>query len=189
MAVSRSRQPCLWNGTLGLLLVVTALATSLPCQHLWILNNTFPWDALRLLRHMAPNSTETCDLQNEPLIPDTLLQIPFNPQQATRITLSILNHLFYTLSNNHSSQHWQQRPRHRLLNKLQHYIDHLEKCSPKTSRLFKGPGNPLLTIDRYFRDIHHFLPAHNHSACAWEHVRLQAHLFFQRVDKLTRRMR
>ncbi|NXM37260.1 IFN protein, partial [Oxyruncus cristatus] len=187
MAVPGSQQPCLRNGTLALLLLLTALTSSRPCQHLWTLDNTLPWDGLQLLHDMAPNSTHTCQFQHQPpFFPDSLRHTNLNPQQAAATALRILHHLFHTLSTNSTSQHWHAQPRHRLLNQLQHYIHRLEQCRPDNARLFKGPRNLVLAMKRYFKDIHLFLQAHNHSACAWEHIRLEALTCFEHVDKLLR---
>ncbi|NWI60266.1 IFN protein, partial [Calyptomena viridis] len=189
MAVLGSQQPCRWNSILALLLLFTALTTGLPCQHLWNHDNTLPWDGLQLLHDMAPSPLQPCHLQQPPFFPDTLLHTNLNPQQAAVTALRILHHLFHTLSANGTSHHWHTQPRHDLLNKLQHYIHHLHRCIPADAGLFRGPRNPLLTINKYFRDIHLFLRNHNHSACAWEHVRLEARAAFQYVDTLIRLMR
>ncbi|NXF84403.1 IFN protein, partial [Sclerurus mexicanus] len=141
---------------------------------LWTHDDTFPWDALRLLHHMAPNSTQPCQLHHPPFFPDTLLHTHLNPHQAAAAALRILQRLFHTLGTNATSHLWQAQPRHRLLNKLHHYIHRLQRCGPHDPSLVQGPRNSLLTIDKYFRDIHLFLHVHNHSACAWDHVRLQA---------------
>ncbi|NWI98099.1 IFN protein, partial [Pitta sordida] len=173
MAVPGYQQPCLWNSILTLLLL--GLTTGLPCQHLWTLDNTLSWDGLQLLHDMAPTPLQTCDyLQQPPFFPDTLRHTNLNTQQAAATALCILQHLLHTLSSNTTSQPWHTQPRHDLLNQLQHYIHHLRKCLPHHAGLFKGPRNPILTINKYFRDIHRFLRAHNHSACAWDHVRLEA---------------
>ncbi|NXF08707.1 IFN protein, partial [Smithornis capensis] len=189
MAVPGSQQPCLWNSVMALLLLLPTLTTGLPCHHLRTCDNTLPWDALQLLQVMAPSPLQPCHLQQPPFFPDTLLHANLNPQQAAATALRILHHLFHTLSTNSTSHHWHTQPRNHLLNKLQHYIHHLHKCSPADTVLFKGPRNPLLTINKYFRDIHLFLRTHNHSACAWEHVRLEARASFQHVDTLIRQMK
>ncbi|NXB85146.1 IFN protein, partial [Vidua chalybeata] len=179
-------QPRLWHSTLALLLLIVALTTGLTCQHL---RTHDPADALQLLKDMAPKMTEPCNLQKPPLFPDTLLPNNLRPHQAATIALHILEHLLHTLSGSSSSQHWPSHARNQLLNKLQHHIHHLEQCFPDNALLFKGPRNPLLAINKYFRDIHLFLLAHNHSACAWDHVRLEALDCFQHMDKLLRRMK
>ncbi|NWW40750.1 IFN protein, partial [Panurus biarmicus] len=179
-------QRCLWHSTLALLLLTVALATSLPCHHLRIHN---PADAVQLLHDMAPSHTQPCHLQQPPFFPDTLLHNNLQPHQAAATALPILQHLFRTLSTNSSRQHWPTQPRNDLLNKLQHHIHHLEQCLPDNAALSRGPRNPLLTINKYFSNIHRFLQAHNHSACAWEHVRVQTLVCFQHVDRLIRRMK
>ncbi|NXX24422.1 IFN protein, partial [Nicator chloris] len=186
MAVPGCTQPCLWHSTLALLLLIVALATGLPCHHLWTRD---AGDALRLLQDTAPSHTQHCHLQEPPFFPDTLLHSNLHPHQAAATALRILQHLFHTLSTNSTRQHWPTQARSDLLNKLQHHIHHLEQCLPDNATLFKGPRNPLLTINKYFRDIHRFLHAHNHSACAWDHVRLEARVCFQHVDRLIRRMK
>ncbi|XP_010152365.1 PREDICTED: LOW QUALITY PROTEIN: interferon-like [Eurypyga helias] len=81
--------------------------------------------------------------------------------------------------------------RHQLLTLLQHHIHHLEQCLPAHGTLLKrqGPRSLVLSINKYFRDIQDFLRTHNHSACAWDHVRLQAHVCFQHMDTLMRQMK
>ncbi|NWV73743.1 IFN protein, partial [Dasyornis broadbenti] len=183
MAVPGCSQPCLRHSSLALLLLIMGLATSLPCHHLRTHNLA---DALQLLQDMAPSTIQLCDFQKPPFFPDTLHHNNLHPQQAAATALRILQHLFHTLSRSSNSQHWHTQAHNDLLNKLQHYIHHLEQCLPDNATLFKGPRNTLLTINKYFRDIHLFLHAHNHSACAWDHVRLEALVCFQHVDRLIR---
>ncbi|KAL9820921.1 interferon-like [Geothlypis trichas] len=186
MAAPGCSQPCWWHSTLALLLLIVALATGLPCYHLRIHD---PGNALQHLQDMAPRTTLSCNLQKRPFFPATLLHNNLQPHQAAATALRILQHLFHTLSSNSTRQHWPSQPRNHLLNKLQHHIHHLEQCLPDNATPFKGPRNPLLAINKYFRDIHLFLHAHNHSACAWDHVRLEALVCFQHVDRLIRRMK
>ncbi|NWH97786.1 IFN protein, partial [Tichodroma muraria] len=187
MAAPGCAQPCLWHSTLALLLLIVALATGLPCHHLWTHD---AGDALQLLQDMTPSmTTEPCHLQEPPFFPDALLRNNLRPHQAADAALRILQHLFHTLSTNSTRQHWHTQARNDLLNKLQRHIHHLERCLPAHATPPKGPRNPLLTINKYFRDIHLFLHAHNHSACAWGHVRLEALVCFQHVDRLIRRMK
>ncbi|NXS31145.1 IFN protein, partial [Pomatostomus ruficeps] len=183
MAVHGCPQPCLQHSTLVLLFLLTALATGLPCHHL---QNHDAGDALQLLQDVAPGTIQPCDFQEPPFFPDTLLHSNLHPHQAAATALRILQHLFHALSNNGTRQHWHTQARNDLLSKLQHYIHRLEQCLPDNATFFKGPRNPLLTINKYFRDIHRFLQAHNHSACAWDHVRLEALVCFQHVDRLIR---
>ncbi|NXR20386.1 IFN protein, partial [Cinclus mexicanus] len=189
MVVPGCAEPCQWHSTLALLLLIVAPATSLPCHHLRTHDLA---DALRLLQDMAPSHTQPCHLQEPPCFPDTLLHRNLHPHQAAATALRILQHLFHTLSRSSSSQHWPSQAHNDLLNKLQHHIHHLEQCLPDNANattLFKGPRNPLLTINKYFRDIQLFLHAHNHSACAWDHVRLEALICFQHVDRLIQQMK
>uniref|UniRef100_A0A8C3NX65 IFN protein n=1 Tax=Cyanoderma ruficeps TaxID=181631 RepID=A0A8C3NX65_9PASS len=176
MAVPGHAQPCLWHSTLALLLLIVALATGLPCHHL---RTHDTGDALQLLRDMAPSHTQPCHLQEPPFFPDTHLRDNLHPHQAAAAALRILQRLFHTLSTNSTRQHWPTQARNDLLNKLQHHIHHLEQCLPDSATLFKGPRNPLLAINKYFKDIHLFLHAHNHSACAWDHVRTTVGLLCQ----------
>ncbi|KAM4753139.1 interferon-like [Cyanocitta cristata] len=189
MAAPNAPQPRLPHAAPALLLLLTALATTLACQQLWTHDDTFPGDALRLLQDVAPSHAQPCHLQEPPFFPDTLLHNNLCPHQAAATALRILQNLFHTLGTNSTRQHWHSQPRNDLLNKLQHYIHHLERCLPDNATLFKGPRNPLLTINKYFRDIQLFLHAHNHSACAWEHVRLEARTSLQHLHNLTRTMR
>ncbi|NWW61073.1 IFN protein, partial [Ifrita kowaldi] len=186
MTVPGCSQPCLRHSTMALLVLLMALTTGFPCHHL---RTHDPGDAIQLLQDVAPSMIQPCHLQEPPFFPDTLLHHNLHPRQAAAAALRILQHLFHTLSRRSSSQHWHSQARNDLLNKLQHYIHHLEQCLPDNATLFKGPRNPLLTINKYFRDIHLFLHAHNHSACAWDHVRLEALVCFQHVDRLIRRMK
>ncbi|KAF1532706.1 Interferon, partial [Eudyptes schlegeli] len=192
MAAPATPQPCLRHGAPALLLLLTALATAtaLACHHLRPRDATFPWDSLQLLRAMAPSPPQPCHHQQAPFFPDTLLHTN-HPQQAAAIALRILQHLFTTLSSPSTPHHWDAQARHDLLNNLQHYKHNLEQCVPASRMLFKrqGPRNLLLNVSRYFRHIQDFLHTHNHSACAWDHVRLEARICFQRVDTLIRRMK
>ncbi|NXA95707.1 IFN protein, partial [Melanocharis versteri] len=183
MAAPGWSQPCARHSTLALLLLIVALATGLPCHHL---RTHDPGDAFQLLQNMVPRTTQPCDLQKPPFFPDTLLRNNLHPHQAAAIALRILQHLFHTLSTNSTHQHWPTQPRNDLLNKLQQHIHHLEQCLPDNATLLRGPRNPLLTVNKYFRDIHLFLHAHNHSACAWDHVRREALVCFHNVDRLIR---
>ncbi|XP_068855980.1 interferon-like [Aphelocoma coerulescens] len=189
MAAPNAPQPRLPHAAPALLLLLTALATTRACQQLWTHDDTFPGDALRLLQDVAPGHAQPCHLQEPPFFPDTLLHNNLRPHQAAATALRILQNLFHTLGTNSTRQHWHSQARNDLLNKLQHYIHHLEQCLPDNATLFKGPRNPLLTINKYFRDIQLFLHAHNHSACAWEHVRLEARTSLQHLHNLTRTMR
>ncbi|NWU25527.1 IFN protein, partial [Dyaphorophyia castanea] len=190
MAAPTAPQQRLPHAAPPLLLLLTALATALACQQLWTHDDdTFPGDALRLLQDMAPSHAQPCHLQQPPLFPDTLLHNNLHPQQAAATALRILQHISHTLSTNGTRQHWHSQARNHLLNKLQHYIHRLEQCLPDNATLFKGPRNLLLAINKYFRDIHLFLHAHNHSACAWDHVRLEARASLQHLHNLTRTMR
>ncbi|KAM7025386.1 interferon-like [Acridotheres tristis] len=188
-AAPTATQPRLPHAATALLLLLTALATTLACQHLWTHDDAFPGDALRLLHDMAPSHAQPCHLQERPFFPDTLPHNNLLPRQAAATALRIFQHLFHTLSTNATRQHWPAQPRSALLNKLQHHIHHLEQCLPDNAALFQGPRNPLLTINKYFRDIQSFLHAHNHSACAWDHVRLEARASLRHLHSLTRAMR
>ncbi|NXD05601.1 IFN protein, partial [Certhia familiaris] len=180
----------LMHAATTLLLLLTALDNALACQHLWTHHDTFPADALSLLRDMAPSHTQPCHLRQPPFFPDTLLlNNNLRPQQAHAYALRILQHLFHTLSINTTQHHWHTQPHTHLLNKLQHQIHHLETCLPDNTTLFKGPRNTLITINKYFRDLHLFLHAHNHSSCAWEHVRLEARTSLHHLHNLTRALR
>uniref|UniRef100_A0A8D0FN58 IFN protein n=1 Tax=Strix occidentalis caurina TaxID=311401 RepID=A0A8D0FN58_STROC len=169
------------------LLLLTALATALACHHLPPRHDTFPWDSLQLLQAMAPSPTQPCHPHQAPVFPDTLLHNS-HPQQAAATGLRILQHLLHTLSSPSTPQHWDAQARHQLLNSLQHHIQQLHQCLTANGTLAQGPGprSLTLTLDKYFRDIQHFLRTHHHSACAWDHVRLQARACFQRLHNLTR---
>ncbi|XP_074426059.1 interferon-like [Larus michahellis] len=179
------------HGAPTLLLLLTALATTLACRHLHPLDTTFAWDSIKTLKAMAPRPPQPCQHQQAPFpFPDTLLHNS-HPQQAAATARHILNNLFATLSAQSTPQHWDDQARHRLLNNLHHYINHLERCLPANRTLIKsqGPRNLMLSINKYFRRIHNFLHTHNHSACAWDHVRLEVRASFQRVDTLIRQMK
>ncbi|KAM4640224.1 interferon-like [Amazona ochrocephala] len=173
-----------------LLLLLTALATGLACHHRPARDATFPWRSLQLLQAMAPSPTPPCQHQHAPLFPDTLPHIT-HPRQAAATALRILQHLFNTLSSHTTPQHWHNDARHQLLNSLSHYIHHLEHCLSGNVRRIRslGPHNLLLKINKYIHNIQDFLRTHNHSACAWDHVRLEAHTLVQRLDTLFRQMR
>ncbi|NXQ83019.1 IFN protein, partial [Nyctibius grandis] len=156
----------------------------LACPHLRPSDATFPSDSLQLLQAMAPSPTQPCHLHPS-FFPDTLLHTT-HPQQAAATALHILQHLFNTLSSPSTPRHWDAQARHDLLNNLQRYRHHLERCLTDNRTVFKrqGPRNLLLNVNKYFARIHDFLRTHNHSACAWDHVRLEAVTCFQHVDTL-----
>ncbi|NXY45591.1 IFN protein, partial [Ceuthmochares aereus] len=170
------------------LLLLISLHTVLACQRPH--DDTLPWNSLQLLHTMAPNSNHTCQHQQPPFFPDALRHNS-HPQQAKHITLAILRNLLHTFSSNRIPQQWDNPARHDLLNSLQHYIEHLQQCLSAHGMLFKrhGPRNLMLIINKYFRRIYDFLRIHNHSACAWDHVRLEAHLCFKHVDTLFQQMK
>ncbi|XP_065716459.1 interferon-like [Patagioenas fasciata] len=189
MAAPHTPRPRLPHGAPALLLLLTALATATACHHLRPRHATFPWDSLQLLRAMAPSPTQPCHQQHAPSFPDTLLNTPRSQQPAAALT--ILQHLLQFLSSNSIPQHWHNQAREHLLNSLHHHRQQLQQCLTHNRMLFKrkGPRNLLLTIDKYFGDIQDFLRTHNHSACAWDHVRLQAHICFQYMDQLLGQVR
>uniref|UniRef100_A0A8V5GLD0 Uncharacterized protein n=1 Tax=Melopsittacus undulatus TaxID=13146 RepID=A0A8V5GLD0_MELUD len=88
-------------------------------------------------------------------------------------------------------QHWHNHPRQQLLNSLDHYIHHLKRCLSGNTRRFqsRGPRNLLLNINKYIHGVTTYLQDHNYSACAWDHVRHEAHTLFRHLDTLFRRMR
>ncbi|NXG54053.1 IFN protein, partial [Psilopogon haemacephalus] len=114
-----------------------------------------------------------------------------HPQQAATIALRILQHLFAIFSSPSSPQHWDAQARDELLNNLQHHIQRFRQCLPANGLLLQGhgPRNLLLSINKYFTTIQEFLHTHNHSACAWDHVRLQARACFQHLHDLARTTR
>ncbi|NWS41075.1 IFN protein, partial [Probosciger aterrimus] len=187
MAAPETPQPRLRCGAPALLLLLTALATSLACHHRPARDATFPWRSLQLLQDMAHSPTPPCHYQQAPLFPDTLLHIT-HPQQAAATALHILQHLFHTLSSPSTPQHWHNEARQQLLNSLDHYIHHMEHCLSGNVRRFRsrGPHNVLLKVNRYIHNIKGYLHDHNHSACAWDHVRLEAHALFRYLDTLFR---
>ncbi|XP_063176163.1 interferon-like [Chroicocephalus ridibundus] len=178
------------HGAPTLLLLLTALATTLACRHLPPCHSTFPWDSLSILRDMAPRPPQPCQHQQAPFpFPDTLLHNS-HPQQAAATARHILDNLFATLSAQSTPQHWDDQARHRLLNNLHCHSQQLQQCLAPNGTLSQGQGprNRTLTINKYFGRIHNFLHTHNHSACAWDHVRLEVRASFQRLHNLTRTM-
>ncbi|XP_014804852.1 PREDICTED: interferon type B-like [Calidris pugnax] len=182
---------CLWHGTSMILLLLTALTTTLSCQHMRPQDATFAWDSLKILKAMAPTPSQPCQ-HYQPLFPfpDTLLHTN-QPQQAAAIARHILQNLLAILSSHSIPQHWDAKARHDLLNNLYHYSHHLEQCMSAKRTLTKkqGPRNVVLSINKYFKRIQDFLHTHSHSACAWDHVRFEARASFQRVDTLIRQMK
>ncbi|OWK58740.1 Interferon [Lonchura striata] len=132
---------------------------------------------------MPPSHTQPCHLQEPPFFPDTLLHPNLGPHQAAATALRILQRLFHTLSSNSNRQHWPSHARNLLLNKLQHHIHHLEQRLPDNALLSKGPRNPRLAINKYFRDTHPSLHTHSHSA--WDHLRLEARASLRHLHNLT----
>ncbi|KFQ43817.1 Interferon, partial [Nestor notabilis] len=136
---------------------------------------TFPWRSLQLLRDMAPSPTPPCHHQQAPVFPDTLLHAT-HPQQAAATALRILQHLFHTLSSPSTPRHWHNEARHQLLNSLDRYIHYLAQCLSRNDRRFRSPGpnSLLLKINKYINATMVYLHAYNHSACAWDHIRIEA---------------
>ncbi|NXN34631.1 IFN protein, partial [Nycticryphes semicollaris] len=136
-----------------LLLLLTALATTLACRHLPPChNNRFPWDSLNILRHMAPRPTQPCQHQQTLFpFPDNLLHTN-QPQQAADIATHILHNLFNILGSHSIPQHWHAQQRHRLLNNLHHHSHQLQQCLPHNATLSQGQGprNTTRTINKYF---------------------------------------
>ncbi|KFV74081.1 Interferon, partial [Dryobates pubescens] len=189
MATLTAPQPRLRHGNLVLLILLTALDTTCACHDPRQLDTTFAWDSLQLLQTMAPSPTKPCQQQQMHTLPTALLHNS-HPQQAATITLRILQHLFTIFSSPRTPQHWDQQAQHGLLNNIHHHIHHLEQCLPANGAfLFPGPRNLLLSINKYFTSIQGFLHTHNHSACAWDQVRLQARACFQHLQNLTRTTR
>ncbi|XP_042649901.1 interferon-like [Tyto alba] len=189
MPAPAAPQPRLRPAAPALLLLLPPLATALACHHLRPRHATFPWDSLQLLQAVAPSPPQPCHHPHPPAFPDTLLHT-HRPQQAAHTALRILQHLFHTLSSPSTPQHWDHDARHRLLNNLQHHIHRLEQCLAGSATLdqAQGPRDLPLTISKHFSDIQHFLRTHNHSACAWDRVRLQARAWFLQVGTLIRQM-
>ncbi|XP_032062331.1 interferon-like [Aythya fuligula] len=183
--------PAIYSALLALLLLLTPPANAFSCGPLRLHDSTFTWDSLQLLRKMAPSPTEPCLHQHAFFpFPDILLDTD-NTEQAAHTALHLLKHLFNILSSPSIPVHWLHTASHDLLNQLNHYIYHLERCIPADAmRLHRrGPRNLHLSINKYFRSIQHFLQSHNYSPCAWDHVRLEARACFQRLDTLIRRMK
>ncbi|KFZ68494.1 Interferon, partial [Podiceps cristatus] len=140
MAATATPQTRLRPGAPLLLLLLTALATTLACHHLRPRHATFAWDSLQLLQAMAPSPPQPCHHHHHaPFFPDTLPHTS-HPQQAAATALRILQHLFNTLSSPSAPQHWDAQARHRLLNHLQHYIQQLQQCLPANGMLSQGQG-------------------------------------------------
>ncbi|NWV02087.1 IFN protein, partial [Upupa epops] len=177
MTAPEAPQPRWWHRAPATLLLLAALATARACHHLRTQQHSFSWDSLRLLQDIDASPPQTCQHQAPTFrFPDTLLHNS-HPQQAAVAALRILQHLFTTLNSSSTPQHWNAKAQQELLNNLHHYIASLEQCLATTGTLLKtkqGPRNLLLAINKYFTDIQHFLHAHNHTACAWDHVRLEA---------------
>ncbi|XP_074935233.1 interferon-like [Phalacrocorax aristotelis] len=191
MAAPATPQPRLRHGAAVLLILRTALATALACHHLRPRDATFPWDSTHLLQAMAPSPAPPCHHLHDPFpFPDTLLHTN-HPQQAAAAAHRLLQRLFDTLSSPTVPQHWDAQARHRLLNSLQHHSRQLQRCLTGSGTLLQGQGlrKLLLDIEIYFGRIQDFLRTHNHSPCAWDHVRLEARLCFQHLQNLTRTLR
>ncbi|KFP04282.1 Interferon, partial [Calypte anna] len=185
MAAPGAPHTHLHHGAPMLLLFFTPLAIATMCHHLQPREDTFSWDSLQLLQDMAPSPPHPCQQYQMPLFPQAFLHTK-HPRHAAAAALSILQNLFSILSSTRTPRHWDAQAQHGLLNHLGHYIYHLEKCmeSNRTASIRHRPRNLLLSINRYFMGIQNFLHAHHYGACAWDHVRLQAHICFQHMDTL-----
>ncbi|NXC18025.1 IFN protein, partial [Corythaeola cristata] len=190
MAAPAAPRPRLCHAALLLLLLLTPLPDALACHHLRPHQATFASDSIRLLRAMDPSPPPPCHHHhNAPFFPDTLLHI-HHPQQANAAALHVLQRLFGILSSPTTPHHWDAQAHQQLLNNIQHHLQQLQQCLTPNGTLSQGQGprNLLLDINKYFRHVQHFLRTHNHSACAWDHVRLEARASFQHLHNLTRTM-
>ncbi|NWR81329.1 IFN protein, partial [Centropus unirufus] len=166
-----------------LLLLLTALHATLACQLL----SSLPDHGLHLLHTMAPSSAHLCHHQHQhpSFFPDALRHNnrPHPPQHTA---FCILDNLLHTLSSQRVPQHWDNHARQLLLNSLHQHQHRLQQCLTHSATLPPRSCNHMLSVNRYFRTIQNFLNDHNHSLCAWEHVRLEAHLCLQNLHNLTR---
>ncbi|NWR39763.1 IFN protein, partial [Tachuris rubrigastra] len=169
-------QPYLQHGAPVLLL---AFATALACHHLCPCNDTFPKDSFQLLQAMATSPPQSCHHQHTPFAFD-ILHIN-HLQHAVASALHILQHLFAILSSPSTPQHWDAQAWQDLLDNLHHYIQHLEQCVPANGMLFEDQGPHNLLINKYFECIQDFLCTHHHRPCAWDHICLEAHAYFQHL--------
>uniref|UniRef100_A0A8C2SYY4 Interferon alpha n=1 Tax=Coturnix japonica TaxID=93934 RepID=A0A8C2SYY4_COTJA len=179
------------HSILLLLLFLPASTIASACSHLRPQDATFSRDSLQLLKNAAPPPPQPCPQENVPLpFPETLLESK-DKKQAAITTLLILQHLFNLLSSPRTPAHWIDHAHHSLLNKIQHYTHHIEKCfadqSVRSQR--RRPRNSHLSINKYFKSIHSFLQHNNYNACTWDHVRLQAQDCFRHLDTLIRQMK
>uniref|UniRef100_A0A8V0YIF6 Interferon alpha n=1 Tax=Gallus gallus TaxID=9031 RepID=A0A8V0YIF6_CHICK len=148
---------------------------------------TFSHDSLQLLRDMAPTLPQLCPQHNASCsFNDTILDTS-NTRQADKTTHDILQHLFKILSSPSTPAHWNDSQRQSLLNRIHRYTQHLEQCldSSDTRSRTRWPRNLHLTIKKHFSCLHTFLQDNDYSACAWEHVRLQARAWFLHIHNLT----
>nr|BAA83090.1 interferon alpha [Gallus gallus] len=188
MAVPASPQHPRGYGILLLTLLLKALATTASaCNHLRPQDATFSHDSLQLFRDMAPTLLQLCPQHNASCsFNDTILDTS-NTQQADKTTHDILQHLFKILSSPSTPAHWNDSQRQSLLNRIHRYTQHLEQCldSRDTRSRTRWPRNLHLTIKKHFSCLHTFLQDNDYSACAWEHVRLQARAWFLHIHNLT----
>ncbi|XP_064495566.1 interferon-like [Pseudopipra pipra] len=152
-AIKQAKQPCLWHGTLVLLLGLTTTLIR-PCD------TTFPWDSLQLFQVMAPSMPSAA---------------------AAATTLCILQQLFITSAAQTPLPTTTGTLRHSI--SFLHHIQQLGQYVPANGILFKGQGpcNLLLSINKYFGCIQDFLCTHHHKPCAWDHICLEAHACFQHL--------
>ncbi|NXN91488.1 IFN protein, partial [Rhinopomastus cyanomelas] len=187
MAAPDALQPQRWHRALATLLLFAALTTARACHHLRTQQRSFAWDSLRLLHNIDPSPPQDCQHQAPTFrFPSTLLRNS-HPQQAAATALHILQHLFTTLNSSSTPQHWDTKAQQELLNNLHHYITNLEQCLTANGTLLKtkqGPRNLLLSINKYFNNIQHFLHIHNHTDCAWDIIHHEFHACFQHLHKL-----
>ncbi|XP_072216052.1 interferon type B-like [Excalfactoria chinensis] len=179
------------HSILLLLFFLPAFTIAFSCNHLRHQDANFSWKSLQLLRNAAPPPPQPCPQENVILpFPETLLESK-DKKQAAITTLRILQHLFNLLSSPRTPTHWNDHAHHSLLNKIQHYTHHIEKCFADQSMHSqrRRSRNSHLSINKYFKSIHNFLQHNNYSACTWDHVRLQAQDCFRHLDTLIRQMK
>uniref|UniRef100_A0A8V0YIQ0 Interferon alpha n=1 Tax=Gallus gallus TaxID=9031 RepID=A0A8V0YIQ0_CHICK len=181
MAVPASPQHPRGYGILLLTLLLKALATTASaCNHLRPQDATFSHDSLQLLRDMAPTLPQLCPQHNASLL---LQRHHPGHQQHPASRQNHPRHPSAPLHNPQQPQHsspLERQPTPKPPHRIHRYTQHLEQCldSSDTRSRTRWPRNLHLTIKKHFSCLHTFLQDNDYSACAWEHVRLQARAWF-----------
>ncbi|XP_058421310.1 interferon alpha-2-like [Diceros bicornis minor] len=108
--------------------------------------------------------------------------------QAAAVVHETLQQIFHLFSTSGSPAAWDETLLDQFLVGLYQQLDDLETCLGKETKVQQSPlgsENSRLAVKRYFHRISLYLKEKEHSACAWEVVRVEIRRCFLFMNKLT----